>query len=302
MKVFFISAFLVLLSATSFGQLAPQPPTRNFISPFTTKFNIDGYLRQQTSGVGDWLSANGSTPADQFVLTDALVATKPLVYTENDSYGSDDLIFDGSNRAEENPQDASDPWKWKTGSAINKANINHALVYISKDNLGDIWGMFSADRQFANGSTAIDFEFLQNTLERTTDPNNSAQGGFRTEGPNGGRTLGDILISVQFTGSAGRLLFYKWSSDGSGGYKYLPYNPNVPLDPENALNAFANINTTSIDVPYLGFGANTYGANMFVEGAINLSKAIHGSLGSCAGLNFKTLFIKTKATDDLSGN
>ena len=99
MKVFFISAFLVLLSATSFGQLAPQPPTRNFISPFTTKFNIDGYLRQQTSGVGDWLSANGSTPADQFVLTDALVATKPLVYTENDSYGSDDLIFDGSNRA-----------------------------------------------------------------------------------------------------------------------------------------------------------------------------------------------------------
>ena len=61
----------------------------------------------------------------------------------------------------------------------------------------DLWIMFAADREVTNGSSYIDFELLQETLDRTGE----TSGGFTTDAPasTGGRTVGDILITLEFT-------------------------------------------------------------------------------------------------------
>ena len=53
-------------------------------------------------------------------------------------------------------------------------------------NPDDLWCMFAADREVTNGSSYIDFEFLQKTL--TMDPG----GLFTSLGTDGGRTENDL--------------------------------------------------------------------------------------------------------------
>ena len=53
-KSFLLSLFILLFSSRSvYSQIAPQPPTRVFITSPTT-FNIDGYLVKQGTD-GDWV-------------------------------------------------------------------------------------------------------------------------------------------------------------------------------------------------------------------------------------------------------
>ncbi|MEO6733316.1 MAG: hypothetical protein ABIN01_18985, partial [Ferruginibacter sp.] len=274
------------------GQLAP---TGSSFTTNPTNFNIDGFLQKQIEGNGDWLQKVGGSPAGSYLFDDAGNSLNPAAFHFVDGFDGNDKVFDGSNTANENPVDPVKFWKWKVGGATNKSNINHALLYLSKDQAGDSWGMFSADRESGVGTCAVDFEFLQKKFVMTTDNK------FQSDGLEGGRTLGDIIVSVQFKGgNIGNIIFLKWVVKSGGGYEYQEFAPALG-------DAFAKVNTTDITVPYKAFGANTtYTPNTFIEGAINLTKLIQTGIGSttdpCSGANFKTLFIKTKVTDGFEGN
>ena len=277
-----LNAGISFFASNSYGQIAPLPAGRSFtLSP--TNFMIDGFLEKQGT-VGDWLP-------DLF--NNAGTSVNPLAFHYIDAINATDKIFDGSNTASQNPNGGV--WKWKVGTAINKANINHALLFLAKDNIGDSWGMFSGDRLSPSGTTGIDFEFLQKTLVLTTDPTDPNKGGFQSDGLDGGRSIGDILVSVQFQSTAPKVIFYRWSLS-NGNYFYQVFTPS-------SNEGFTAVNNIVINVPYNAFGSATYAENSFIEGAVNLTKLIQTSSNNpCSGANFKTLFIKTKSTDAINGN
>jgi hypothetical protein len=276
----------LLMGMQLFAQVAPLPSTRSFLTG-PAKFNIDGYLKRQSATSGDWLKGEtGSGLSTDFIFDSTSGTTSvPLAYHIVDLYTSSDKIFDGSNRA----TDAITAWKWKTASASNKANINNALCYVAKDDAGETWGMFSADRQSASGATSIDFEFLQAKLDWTNPLGSS--GSFT-----GTRTIGDLIVTVQFTGNSSTpaaILFYRWS-----GTDYVLFTPA-------STEGFALTNNNFIiRVPYTAYGVKTYSSNQFIEGAINISKLITRSSNNdpCIGYDFRTLLVKSKSTSDISGN
>jgi hypothetical protein len=295
-SIHLFAAFLILgasfLATNSFGQ--PAPPYPRVFTTTPTTLRIDGFLQRQLSDTGDWLEGavgsgfSGNNALDSMPPLGSSI--RPLAFHYIDAVDDQDNIFDGSNTATQNP---TMDWTWKVGSALDKANINHALLYLAKDNTDSSWGIFSADRQTANGTTAIDFEFLQKTLTKNDDHT------FTSSAPNstGGRTVGDILVTVKFQGNistAPVIIFYRWALVGST-YTYQEFMP-----PNN--EAFVAVNSGEIRVPYGAFGNYTYGTNTFIEGAVNLTKLITTAGGECAGANFKTLFIKTKSTDGIDGN
>jgi hypothetical protein len=151
--------------------------------------------------------------------------------------------------------------------------------------------MIGGDRLSTNGTAYIDFEFLQNTLVRT----GTTSGGFVGGGPAGGRTVGDLVISLQYTngGGADSVFFYQWQSLGGGNFGFVQFVPP-------ASTAFAMTNAAAEDVPFLGFGLPQYPPFAFAEGAINVTQLLKATGNACAGLSVKTLWVKTKASSSLT--
>jgi len=77
----------------------------------------------------------------------------------------------------------------------------------------DVRVVVAADRASTSGDSYIDFEFLQNPLVAKTN------GTFSSTGPNGGRTVNDILLSLGFTGGGSVADFsaWRWVTNTSGG-------------------------------------------------------------------------------------
>lgn len=240
-------------------------------------FAIDGNLKANTS-VGDWLQGTG---AGGFVL-DGTAAGNPLnastTFHLTDLYNSGmDDNFKAGLEVHDNPNS----WKWVRNPVNAKEDINNALVHFSKDANGHLWVMVAADRLSTNGNAYIDFEFLQNKLSINSN------GTFTSAGPDGGRTAGDFILTLQLTngGTAPKFFVERWQSSG-GGFDYV--EGSFP-----AGSTFAAVNTSSVPVTYDAFGGNSYATNAFAEAAVDLT-ALIGSFDKCNVLGIKSLLVKTK--------
>src|SRR5262249_17528285 len=143
------------------------------------------------------------------------------------SSGSDDN-FAGGHKFDENPNS----WTWVSNPVNNKQDINNALIHFSTDNTGAQWIMVAADRLSNNGDAYIDFEFLQNTLTKTGGP---TAGGFSSAGPDGGRTVGDFVLTLSLTrgGSSAGFAISRWeavpvSTQAPDGFDYVDRTALVP--------------------------------------------------------------------------
>src|SRR4026208_360310 len=275
-----------LVSTLSFGQAgnAPMQSLPNFPGPMA----IDGNTRRQTAAAGDWFAGPGG--ATNIVFTDNCVALVPLAYHLVDLWNdqTNDDIFDGGNKLFQNPND----WGWRSQKPPAKDDINNAMVFLAVNPVDNhIWLAISGDRFSTNGTSYLDFEFYQNTITKVGGP---TTGGFVSTGPDGGRTVGDISITLQFTGggSLATVSYQRWQPGSeAGSFDYF----DVTSAPGTA---YAAANAGEIDVPCGAFGETTYQPLQFVEGAIDLTALIGGGglPNECGGLPFKSLFIKTKSS------
>src|SRR6266478_1444580 len=202
---------VLLLLWSIAAQGSPPPPG---VAPVTVPaggFAIDGDLLANTpaANVGDWVvSTNLGTGGG--VLNQAGVPLNPATtYHIIDPYNSSsDLTFSGGLKWTDDPN----TWTWTTGKPSGKTDINNVLVHISTDTNGHVWVVIAADRFSTSGDSYIDFEFLQNSLVRTNN------GGFVSTGTAGGRTVGDLLLSLAFTSGGGTADFFafRWLTNGSG--------------------------------------------------------------------------------------
>ncbi|HBS87703.1 MAG TPA: hypothetical protein DEA97_14160, partial [Bacteroidales bacterium] len=264
--------FLALLPGISISQVAPV------IEP-TGGFHIDGNLinNSPTNGVGDWTYGSGTN----YVFNNSGVAANP-VYSSFyiDPYdNSTDLAFQGS-KFNDNPN----TWIWSAGKPSGKTDINNAMFHLSNDLNNNTWLIVAGDRYTTTGTSYIDFEFSQNTISR------NPAGGFISGGPHGGRTINDMVLSMEYSngGSNATVHFYLWKLVG-GTYKYV--EQAVP-----STVAFALTNTSNASVPFGAFGSNIYAPYQFVEAAINIT-SFFGYVEPCLGISVKTVMIKTKASD-----
>ncbi|MGM0626438.1 MAG: immunoglobulin domain-containing protein, partial [Bacteroidota bacterium] len=248
-------------------------------------FAIDGDLQANTPvlDIGDWVM--GPAGAGGHVLHNdgsALDSLNSGLFLDN--YDGNDMIFQGS-KFNQNP----DLWSWSVGKANSKNDINNVMYHLAKDGSGNMWIMLGSDRLSTSGTSYIDFEFLQNPLVRTSDF------GFNSAGPHGGRTINDMIVSVEYSngGSAGNVRIYLWEPVGTG-YDYV--EQTIP-----AGIAFASTNSSTVPVPFGAFGSTSYSPYQFAEAAVNISD-LFGALDPCLGLSVKTIIVKTKASTSQTAN
>jgi hypothetical protein len=177
--------FVLLFSSRTFSQTAP-------VNPPSGGFAIDGNLQANTS-VGDWLKGTG---LGGFVLFNNGTAVDPAhTFNVIDRYNSSlDLIFSGGSKVDDDP---NINWHWSAQMPPNKNDINHGLFHLTKDGSNNDWVIVGGDRLATNGDSYIDFEFFQKPVTRITG------GKFHSDGTDGGRTVNDLLISIEFNNGGG---------------------------------------------------------------------------------------------------
>lgn len=286
----FIPLLILLVSYT--GIKAQIGPGTASVNPPTGGFQIEGNLQANTPvlGVGDWVP--GPSGSGGNVLTSGgspIQSTTTFHLT--DSYGSSDNTFAGGKKFNDNPNS----WTWVTNSASAKCNINNAMFHFTTAPYTDpvthlqsvhTWLILAADRESNSGSAYIDFEMLQKTM---TD---NANGTFTSAGANGGRTVGDILLTLALVNGGGTSEFYvnQWQLVSPGKYDYVDKSSVIP-----AGAVYGSTNSDSVPVSFGAFGKTIYPPNLFVETAIDLT-ALLGAIDPCTSLGVKTLFVKTKAS------
>ena len=199
-----------LASTLSFGQAgnAPMVSLPNFPGPMA----IDGFTRRQTALAGDWFAGPGG--ATNIVFTDNCVPLVPLAYHLTDLWNDqvNDDIFDGGNKLFQDPN----TWGWRSQKPPAKDDINNALVFVALNPVDQhIWVAIAGDRMSTNGTSYLDFEFYQNSITKTGGPIPGGTGGFLSTGPHGGRTVGDLSITLEYTqgGSFAAVYYLQWQPD-----------------------------------------------------------------------------------------
>lgn len=285
-----LRAALVSLTMFSFAtQMAiavPPPAGIAPVGPPSGGFALDGDVAANTpANVGDWIlcppppAGTGTGVLDKF----GVPLNPNTTIHVNDPYGNmgTDMVFVGGLKWFDNPN----TWNWTTGKCSSKTDINNAMLHITSDAQGHVWAIVSGDRASTSGDSYIDFEFLQNSLTRTTG------GGFSSAGTNAGRTTNDLLLSLAFTGGGKVADFYAWRWQPSGSsFAYADATAALP-----AGRVFVALNDVATAVPYGAFGETNYERNAFVEGAVDLT-ALLGNFDPCMSLSVRTILIKTKAS------
>ncbi|MFV8343373.1 hypothetical protein ACNQGN_13285, partial [Flavobacterium sp. XS2P39] len=249
--------------------------------------------------------------------------TVPVSYFLQDPYQNDPTIFTLSNKINDNPN----TYSWGAGSSPNKNEIQNCGAHFSYGDPGiiggvsiddetfvagtsgpgvttDLWCLFAGDRQVTNGSSYIDFEFLQAPLMITgatfgpadplsgVAPITGGSGGFTSAGTQGGRTVGDILLTIEFTQGGGdaNVVIRVWTAVG-GGFEYVVH-PNSEFFGDIYLTN--NFSTTTVPFDTYGTSPGVYAPNQWAEGAINLTEVLKATNNPCFIIS--TLFIRTRSS------
>ncbi|PWA08506.1 hypothetical protein DB891_11815, partial [Flavobacterium laiguense] len=213
---------------------------------------------------------------------------------------SDPTTFTSSNKI----NNAVSSYSWGVGSSPNKNEIQNAIAHFTYGDptltppgeADDLWIVFAADRQVTEGSSYIDFEILQKSLTMTTTGTDSKGFGYGTftsaAGTPSGRTMGDLLITIEFTqgGVFANVVVRQWSG--------TIYNIITP-DPGTV---YGTNNTAQTIVPYPVYNQApiatspvslwAYAPNQWAEGAVNVSSFFDED--PCFAIS--TLFVRTRTS------
>ena len=230
----------ITLLACGFAVHADPPPTG--IAPVTVPaggFSIDGKLVSDGLS-GDWLPGSGGTGGVLDNNGQPINAATTFHFIDKYNSSADNTFTSGS-KWDEDPN----AWTWTKASASSKNDMNNVLLHVTTDTNLHTWLIVAADRLSTSGDSYIDFEFLQNTLVVTN------KGHFFSAGPDGGRTVNDLVLSVDFNvgGSVSDFLAWRWLPNGSGGFGYVDSTSALP-----AGGVFLAANTTNVPVAFGAFG------------------------------------------------
>ncbi|HSQ46702.1 MAG TPA: hypothetical protein VLM44_07250, partial [Lutibacter sp.] len=255
-------------------------------------FGVDGdaYANTPLPDIGDWFY-NPLYPGSGGSLfnPDGSVKDPTRTFFLQDDWGTfDGTTFLTSTKIDMDPND----YEWGPANNLlakdDMQNVGAHFAFSGPNETGDLWCIFAADRQVVKGDAYIDFEFLQKSLTMTGTTN----GGFESAGTDGGRTVGDLLVTLIFTngGTSAEIQIRVWEPITKG-FEYV-LHPNS----EFAGYIFATNNLAITDVPFDVYGTKPgiYEPNQWAEGAINLTQLLNFANNPCRQLS--TLFVRTKTS------
>jgi len=185
----------------------------------------------------------------------------------NQGDGDDPTLFSGSNKNYDLIGFGQDPWEWGFGAGgPQKNDITNSYFHTRVDPLtGDRWVFVAAETRSTNGDSHVDFEFNQAGVVPVGGPSGHVVG----MGPDGGRTINDFMISVDFEqGGSHPVATVRWWN----GAEFLEVS--VPDAVFSATNLFDIPHGAAGDWKHFaddGAAVNTLTHRQFVEGAANLS-------------------------------
>jgi gliding motility-associated-like protein len=293
-------AFLVVLGFIAFFNLSLNAQIVT-VDPPTGGVHIDGDLLSNIPdiGLGDWFEGtaigtggfifnNDGTTKDLYLSR----LIRDFWYDKNFPQVKNDNVFAGGDKVYDDPNE----WGIAYNTAPGDGDVHNAMYHVSKNKVTkDQWIVLGADRLTTTGNGYIDFELFQNEVVTNTNGD-----GFDSAGPHGGRTINDILITLEYNNAGGKsaLLFYLWKEilPKPKSAPYYTYElQTLPLiDPK----VFAMSSSAGTIAPHGAFGSNTYSQGQFVEGAINLTKVFDILGENCLSVLVKSVLIKTKSSTE----
>jgi hypothetical protein len=203
---------------------------------------------------------------------------------------SDRTTFSGAGGSNKNNDDifgSSDTWHWDSGNVPAKDDLSNVYAYAtfptSGEHAGDLILYAGFERIDSSGDSHIDIEFLQDNiaLDETApcnDPGSDTTPCSFTGTTSNGRTVGDIIVSMEFTtgGSIGEVNIREW--DGTE-YVFVEQLPEDEVC--DALDLFCAINNggTINGGPWPNF--DRHGAvitdlpqNAFTEFGVNVTELL----------------------------
>ncbi len=114
----------------------------------------------------------------------------------NMGHGFDSTLFAGGNKNDDLIGTGDVPWGWDVGGGgPQKNDITNAYFHTRVDPLtGDRWVFVAAETRSINGDSHVDFEFNQAGVVKVGTDSGELIG----LGPDGGRTIDDFLITIDF--------------------------------------------------------------------------------------------------------
>jgi len=123
----------------------------------------------------------------------------------------DDSLFAGSNKNLDLIGESDTPWEWGIGSGgPQKNDVTNTYFHTRVDPAtGDRWVFVAAETRSINGDSHVDFEFNQAGVVQV----GTGAGELIGLGPDGGRTVDDFMISIDFEqgGSAPLAMVRFWN-------------------------------------------------------------------------------------------
>ena len=244
-------------------------------------FDIEGNLEANSPNADttDWVPGSPGKGEASFSSSGSTLNSS-RTFRRTDAFNNvNDNIFKSGLKANDNPN----AWTWAAQKASAPDDINNAFIHTSTDKAENLWVVLGVDRLNIGADSYLDFELLQNTL--TVNGN----GTFASSGQNGGRTVGDLLLTIKLAANGGKTEFFvqRWQSEGRG-FNWV----TVPLLSASASDfLFTATNSGSTPAPFTAFGGPNYSANQFGEAALNVTELLEKT---SACLSFKTVFIKSR--------
>ena len=250
-------------------------------------FGIDGDPMSgvPNGGVGDWTCGSESVLEGDAVLDAAGMPIHPLMthhFTDQSIDGDKDSVFVGSCNWYDDPNN----WKWKTADPSRKTDVSDVWVHVATSPDRHVWAVVGAGRLAASGDSRLDFEFLQNRLEK------QAGGTFVSHGPHGGRTVDDLLVVLEFSNGGGtpELKVLRWQPKANGGYGYVDAGILI-----NSGQVLAAVNRSSVAIPRAAGETREFAPNAFSEIAVDLT-ALIARVEPCVVQSVETLMVKTEVS------
>ncbi|HET9824437.1 MAG TPA: hypothetical protein VFP87_03840, partial [Chitinophagaceae bacterium] len=287
--LFLVSSFL---TTGVFGQGTGTAP----VNPPIGGMRIDGFLARQ-GAAGDWFA--GASPfngALTFFFNPNGTSQYPsllnkTLFWKTDAYKANGTTFNGpEDRFTQGSKLNQDPndWTWDANNPQGKDDINNAFFALVQDpNTQHWWALMAGDRAATNGTSYLDFEFLQAPITK------NANFTFTSAGPDSGRTVGDLDVTLSYTGGGNLATasVFQWNPLNDGTFAYTSLTPV-------AGTVFVQPNETQ-PTPFPGtsgaFGLDHYTDSLqFVEGALDITALLGTGISTpCRALPFTSVFIKT---------
>ena len=224
----------------------------------TGGFGIDGELYANWpltptifADSGDWIYDGGvHSGTGRGVLNISGTPIDPLVTRHSiDLTGNADLDgFTEGSKFNMSPED----WVIEAHSNPGKDDMQNVMIHFDYDANGDLWFIMAGDRMETNGTSYLDFELFQKTVAF------DGAGGYTSEGTDGGRTLGDLVITLEYSqgGARPQIFVYRWESvgfkQGVEQFDYVEYTtfpPNTVYAASNIKDQFLSLMVHLVQLP-----------------------------------------------------